>query len=52
MIKCNKRHGEWDYQRFGKLRQHCVLDVTLETQGYVGTVLGGPFARNTVTCCT
>ena len=50
MIKCNKRHGGWDYQRFAKLRQHCVLDVTLETQDHVATAFGGPFARNTVTC--
>ena len=50
MIKYNKRHDGWDYQRFGKLRQNCVLDVILETQGHVATALDGPFARNTVTC--
>ena len=45
MIKSNKRHGRWDYQRFGKLRHHCVLEDTLETQDHVATALGGPFAR-------
>ena len=50
MIKCNKRHGGWDYQGFAQLRQHCVLDVTLETQDHVATALDGPFAQNTVTC--
>ena len=50
MIKCSKRHGGWDYQRFGKLQQNCVPDVTLETQGHVGIALDGPFARNTVDC--
>ena len=50
MIKCNKRHGGWDYQRLGKLAQDFVPDVTLETEDHVGTALGGLFARNTVTC--
>ena len=50
MIKCNKRHRGWDYQRYGNLRQDCVLDVTLETRDHVGTVFDGLFARNTVTC--
>ena len=50
MSKCNTRHGRWNNQRFGKLRQICVLDVTLETQDHVATALDGPFARNTVTC--
>ena len=50
MIKCNKRHGGWDNQRYGKLWQDCVLDVTLETQDHVGTALDEVFGRNTVTC--
>ena len=48
MIKCNKRRGGWHYQKFETLQQHCVPDVTLETQGHVGTALYGLFARNTV----
>ena len=50
IIKCNKRHGGWDYQGLGKLSQDCVWDVTLETQDHVGTALDGLYARNTVTC--
>ena len=51
MIKCNKRHGGWDYQRFGKLPPDCAPDVTLETQGHMGNVyFDGLFVRNTVTC--
>ena len=50
MIKCSKRQGGSDYQEFGKLQQNCVPDVTLETQGHVGTALDGPFGRNTVDC--
>ena len=35
---------------FGKWQQNYLLDVTLETQGHVGIVLGGPFATNTIDC--
>ena len=34
----------------GKLQQNCVPEVTLETQGHVGTPLDGLFARNSVDC--
>ena len=49
-LKFTKRHGGWEYQRLGKLRQDCVPDVTPEAKGHVGTALDGLIAGNTVNC--